>query len=129
MFQAELPHLTERKVTKAMIKVEAIVKPQKWEEVQKALQEVGVEGITVTEVRGHGRQKGHTEIYRGVEYRVDLIPKIKIETVIKEDKLEKVLEAITLAAKSGQVGDGKVFVVPVQEVLRIRTGERGESGL
>jgi nitrogen regulatory protein PII len=112
-----------------MIKVEAIVKPQKWEEVQKALQEVGVEGITVTEVRGHGRQKGHTEMYRGVEYRVDLIPKIKIETVIREDKLDKVLETIAKAAKSGQVGDGKVFVTPIVDVLRIRTGERGEAGL
>lgn len=112
-----------------MIKVEAIIKPQKWEEVQKALQEVGVEGLTVTEVRGHGRQKGHTEMYRGVEYRVDLIPKIKIETVIKEDKLEKVLETISGAAKTGQVGDGKVFITTVVDVLRIRTGERGESGL
>lgn len=112
-----------------MIKVEAIIKPQKWEEVQKALQEVGVEGLTVSEVRGHGRQKGHTEMYRGVEYRVDLIPKIKIETVIKEDKLDKVLETITKAAKTGQVGDGKVFVTPVLDVLRIRTGERGEAGL
>ncbi len=112
-----------------MIKVEAIVKPQKWEEVQKALQEIGVEGLTVSEVRGHGRQKGHTEMYRGVEYRVDLIPKIKIETVIKEDKLDRVLEAISKAAKTGQVGDGKVFVTPVLDVLRIRTGERGESGL
>lgn len=112
-----------------MIKVEAIIKPQKWEEVQKALQEVGVEGLTISEVRGHGRQKGHTEMYRGVEYRVDLIPKIKIETVIREDKLEKVLETISAAAKTGQVGDGKVFVLPVQDVLRIRTGERGESGL
>lgn len=112
-----------------MIKVEAIIKPQRWEEVQEALHQIGVEGMTVTEVRGHGRQKGHTEMYRGVEYRVDLIPKLKVETVIKEDKLEKVLEAISKAANTGQVGDGKVFVIPVHEVLRIRTGERGESGL
>lgn len=112
-----------------MIKVEAIVKPQKWEEVQKALQELGVEGMTVSEVRGHGRQKGHTEIYRGVEYRVDLVPKIKIETVVKEEKLEAVLQAISKAGNTGQVGDGKIFIIPVQDALRIRTGERGESAL
>lgn len=112
-----------------MVKVEAIVKPQRWEAVQKALQDLGVEGMTVTEVRGHGRQKGHTEMYRGVEYRVDLVPKIKVETVIREDKAEAVLEAIAKAAATGQVGDGKVFVIPVQDALRIRTGERGEAGL
>ena len=112
-----------------MVKIEAIVKPQKWEEVKEALHEIGVEGLTVTEVRGHGRQKGHTEMYRGVEYKVDLIPKIKVETVVKEDKVEKVLEAISKASITGQVGDGKIFVIPVQDALRIRTGERGEAGL
>ena len=112
-----------------MIKVEAIIKPPKWEEVKEALHEIGVEGLTVTEVRGHGRQKGHTETYRGVEYQVDLIAKIKVETVIKEDKLEQVLDALSKAAHTGQAGDGKVFVIPVQDALRIRTGERGEAGL
>lgn len=112
-----------------MVKIEAIIKPQKLDEVKEALHEMGIEGLTITEVRGHGRQKGHTEMYRGVEYKVDLIPKIKLETVVKEDKVEMVLEAISKAAKSGHVGDGKVFVSPVQEVLRIRTGERGETAL
>ncbi|MCG3199087.1 MAG: P-II family nitrogen regulator [Candidatus Omnitrophica bacterium] len=112
-----------------MVKVEAIVKPQKWEAVQKALQDLGVEGMTVSEVRGHGRQKGHTEMYRGVEYRVDLVPKIKVETVVKDDKVEAVLQAISKAAATGQVGDGKIFVIPVQDAMRIRTGERGEAGL
>ncbi len=105
----------------------AIIKPFKLEEVKSALAEVGVEGMTVTEVKGFGRQKGHTEIYRGSEYTVDFLPKVKIEIAIADELASKAIDAIVNAAKTGKIGDGKVFVVPLDEVIRIRTGERGEA--
>ncbi len=105
----------------------AIIKPFKLEEVKAALAEVGVEGMTVTEVKGFGRQKGHTEIYRGSEYTVDFLPKVKIEIAIADELASKAIDAIVNAAKTGKIGDGKVFVVPLDEVVRIRTGERGEA--
>jgi nitrogen regulatory protein PII len=105
----------------------AIVKPFKLEEVKAALAEVGVEGMTVTEVKGFGRQKGHTEIYRGSEYTVDFLPKVKIEIAVADELVGKTIDAIVNAAKTGKIGDGKVFVVPLDEVVRIRTGERGEA--
>ena len=105
----------------------AIIKPFKLEEVKAALAEVGVEGMTVTEVKGFGRQKGHTEIYRGSEYTVDFLPKVKIEIAIADELASKAIDAIVNSAKTGKIGDGKVFVVPLDEVIRIRTGERGEA--
>ncbi|MCX6945097.1 MAG: P-II family nitrogen regulator [Opitutales bacterium] len=107
----------------------AIIKPFKLEEVKTALAEVGVEGMTVTEVKGFGRQKGHTEIYRGSEYTVDFLPKVKIEIGVADEIVPKAVAAIVKAAKTGKIGDGKVFVTPVEEVVRIRTEERGESAL
>ena len=107
----------------------AIIKPFKLEEVKTALAEVGVEGMTVTEVKGFGRQKGHTEIYRGSEYTVDFLPKVKIEIGVSDDAVAKAVAAIVKSAKTGKIGDGKVFVVPVEEVVRIRTEEHGESAL
>jgi len=107
----------------------AIIKPFKLEEVKTALAEVGVEGMTVTEVKGFGRQKGHTEIYRGSEYTVDFLPKVKLEIGVADDVVEKAVGAIVKAAKTGKIGDGKVFVTPVEQVVRIRTDERGESAL
>jgi nitrogen regulatory protein P-II 1 len=107
----------------------AIIKPFKLEEVKTALSEIGVEGMTVTEVKGFGRQKGHTEIYRGSEYTVDFLPKVKIEIVVGDGIVGKVIEAVVKAAKTGKIGDGKVFVVPVEEVVRIRTDERGETAV
>jgi len=112
-----------------MKKIEAIIKPFKLEEVKDALSGVGIEGMTVIEVKGFGRQKGHTEIYRGSEYTVDFLPKIKLEMVIADDRTEAAVEAIVGAAKTGKIGDGKVFVSPVDEAVRIRTDERGESAL
>ncbi len=112
-----------------MKKIEAIIKPFKLEEVKDALGEVGVEGMTVTEVKGFGRQKGHTEIYRGSEYTVDFLPKIKIELVLPDDKLDEAVEAIIKAAKTGKIGDGKVFVSPVEDTYRIRTEERGDGAV
>ncbi len=112
-----------------MKKLEAIVKPFKLEEVKDALREIGIEGMTVTEVKGFGRQKGHTEIYRGSEYTVDLLPKIKIEIVVADDRADDALKAICKAAKTGQIGDGKVFILPVEEAVRIRTDEKGESAV
>ena len=109
--------------------VTAIIKPFKLDDVRQALAEVGVQGITVTEVKGFGRQKGHTELYRGAEYVVDLLPKIKIETVVGSTRLEVVLEAIQRAARTDKVGDGKIFVCDVEQVLRIRTGETGDEAL
>jgi nitrogen regulatory protein P-II 1 len=107
----------------------AIIKPFKLEEVKDALTEIGVQGLTVSEVKGFGRQKGHTELYRGAEYVVDFIPKIKIEVVVPDDIVEKVVETIVNSARTGRIGDGKVFVIPVEEAVRIRTGERGESAI
>lgn len=106
-----------------MKKIEAIIKPFKLEEVKEALTELGIQGMTVTEVKGFGRQKGHTELYRGSEYLVDFLPKVKIELVLTEEQVEKAVPAITEAARTGKIGDGKVFVMPVEQVIRIRTGE------
>ena len=112
-----------------MKKIEAIVKPFKLDEVREALSEIGVTGLTVTEVKGFGRQKGHTELYRGSEYTVDFLPKVKIEVVVPENLVEKVVTTIAGAAKTGSIGDGKVFVSDLQQIVRIRTGERGEAAL
>ena len=112
-----------------MKKIEAIIKPFKLEEVKDALGEVGIEGMTVTEVKGFGRQKGHTEIYRGSEYTVDFLPKIKLEIVLGEEKLDQAITAIVKAARTGKIGDGKVFVSSVEEAVRIRTDEKGESAV
>lgn len=110
-------------------KIEAIIRPFKLEEVKEALVEEGVRGLTISEVRGYGRQKGHTESYRGSEYRIEFIPKIKIEVVVEESKLDKVVDTILKSAKTGQVGDGKIFIYDVGEVIRIRTDESGEQAL
>ena len=113
----------------AMKKIEAIIKPFKLDEVKEALQEIGVQGMTVQEVKGYGRQKGHTELYRGAEYVVDFLPKIKIEVAVADDQLDTAIDAITNAARTGRIGDGKIFVSELTEVVRIRTGERGQSAL
>ena len=112
-----------------MHKVEAIIKPFKLDEVKEALNGIGIQGLTVSEVRGFGRQKGHTELYRGAEYVVDFLPKIKIEVVVPDDLVDKVTEAIQSASKTGKIGDGKIFVLPVLEAVRIRTGERGDDAI
>jgi nitrogen regulatory protein P-II 1 len=112
-----------------MKKIEAVVRHHKWEDVKNALTAVGVQGITVTEVRGFGRQKGHKEAYRGVEYTVDLLPKIKIEVVVSESSATRVIDAIRVAARTGEIGDGKIFITDVAEVVRIRTGETGDAAL
>ena len=112
-----------------MKKIEAIIKPFKLNEVKEALNEIGIHGMTVIEVKGFGRQKGHTEIYRGSEYTVDFLPKVKIETVLPDAQVEAAIEAITKAAKTGKIGDGKVFVSTVDDARRIRTDERGESAV
>jgi nitrogen regulatory protein P-II 1 len=118
-----------RQTRNVMKKIEAIIKPFKLEEVKDALGEVGIEGMTVTEVKGFGRQKGHTEIYRGSEYTVDFLPKIKIELVLGDDKLDEAVEAIVKAAKTGKIGDGKVFVSTIDEAVRIRTEEKGVAAV
>ncbi len=112
-----------------MKKIEAIIKPFKLDEVKDALNEIGIQGMTVTEVKGFGRQKGHTELYRGAEYVVDFIPKIKLEVVISDDLAPKVVSTIEQVAKTGKIGDGKIFVYTIDEAVRIRTGERGESAV
>ena len=112
-----------------MKKVEAIIKPFKLDEVKDALGDAGIEGMTVSEVKGFGRQKGHTELYRGAEYVVDFLPKVKIEVVVKDDDVERCIESIVKAAKTGKIGDGKIFVTSVEQVVRIRTGETGESAV
>ncbi|MGI9553773.1 MAG: P-II family nitrogen regulator [Thermodesulfobacteriota bacterium] len=112
-----------------MKKIEAIIKPFKLEDVKEALKDIGVQGLTVTEVKGFGRQKGHTELYRGAEYVIDFLPKIKLEIVVAEDQVVKVVDAITESAKTGKIGDGKIFIFPMEEVIRIRTGERGEDAI
>jgi nitrogen regulatory protein P-II 2 len=109
--------------------ITAIVKPFKLDDVREALSEIGVQGITVTEVKGFGRQKGHTELYRGAEYVVDFLPKVKIEVAVAEGVVEQTIEAITKAANTGKIGDGKVFVSPMEQVIRIRTGETGEDAI
>ncbi len=112
-----------------MKKVEAIIKPFKLDEVKEALQEIGVQGLSVIEVKGFGRQKGHTELYRGAEYVVDFLPKVKIEVVLQDDQVEAAIEAIVAAARTDKIGDGKIFVSPVENALRIRTGETGPDAL
>ncbi|MEJ2104739.1 MAG: P-II family nitrogen regulator [Ignavibacteriaceae bacterium] len=112
-----------------MKKIEAIIRPFKLEEVKEALVEEGIRGLTISEVRGYGRQKGHTETYRGSEYRIEFVPKIKIEVVVEESKVEKIVDAILKTAKSGQVGDGKIFIYNVEDAVRIRTGESGKDAL
>jgi len=112
-----------------MKKIEAVIKPFKLDEVKEALHEIGVQGMTVTEVKGFGRQKGHTELYRGAEYVVDFLPKIKLEIAISDDLVDKVVEAIAGAANTGRIGDGKIFVLPIEQAVRIRTGERGDDAL
>jgi len=110
-------------------KVEAIIKPFKLDEVKEALQEIGIQGLSVIEAKGFGRQKGHTELYRGAEYVVDFLPKVKIEVVVSDDQLDNVIEAIIGAAKTGKIGDGKIFVSTVEQAIRIRTGEEGPDAL
>ncbi len=112
-----------------MKKIEAIIKPFKLDDVREALSEIGVTGMTVTEVKGFGRQKGHTELYRGAEYVVDFLPKVKLEIVVKEDQVSRCIEAISSAARTGKIGDGKIFVYGVEQVIRIRTGETDEQAV
>jgi nitrogen regulatory protein P-II 1 len=113
----------------AMKKIEAVIKPFKLDEVKEALHEVGIQGITVTEAKGFGRQKGHTELYRGAEYVVDFLPKVKLEVVVDDALAERAVEAITDAARTGRIGDGKIFVSAIEEAIRIRTGERGSDAV
>ena len=112
-----------------MKKIEAVIRPFKLDDVREALSEAGVKGLTLTEVKGYGRQKGHTDIYRGAEYQIDFLPKLKIEIVVKDSMVDQVVETIIRAAKTGQVGDGKIFVSPVEEVIRVRTGESGDDAI
>jgi len=112
-----------------MKKVEAIIKPFKLDEVKEALKSIGVQGMTVSDVKGYGRQKGHKEIYRGAEYNVDFIPKVKVEIVVESEIIEKVVETIRQAAMTGKIGDGKIFIYPIEEVVRIRTGEKGKDAI
>ncbi len=112
-----------------MKKIEAIIQPFKLEEVKEALKGIGIDGMTVTEVRGHGRQKGHKEVYRGQEYMVDLLPKVKVELVIADARVEEVIKTLTAAARTGKIGDGKIFIYDVAEAIRIRNDERGEAAL
>ncbi len=112
-----------------MKKLEAIIKPFKLEDVKEGLREIGIQGLTVVEVKGFGRQKGHTELYRGAEYVIDFMPKIKLEIVVTDDMVPKVIETIRERAKTGKIGDGKIFIFPAEDVVRIRTGERGEDAI
>ena len=112
-----------------MIKIEAIIKPFKLDDVREALNEFGLQGMTITEVKGYGRQKGHKEIYRGAEYLVDFIPKIKLEMVVSKDRVDDVVDTIRKAANTGKIGDGKIFVLPVEQAMRVRTGETGEDAI
>jgi nitrogen regulatory protein P-II 1 len=112
-----------------MKKIEAIIRPFRVDDVREALAEIGVKGMTLTEVKGYGRQKGHTELYRGSEYQIDFLPKIKIEVIVADAIADKVIDTIMNAARTGQVGDGKIFVYPVEDVIRVRTGESGEDAL
>jgi len=121
--------ITEQGTVNRMKKIEAIIKPFKLDEVKEALQDVGLQGITVLEAKGFGRQKGHTELYRGAEYVVDFLPKVKIELVVDDDMAERAIDAILQAAHTGRIGDGKVFITPVEEAIRVRTGERGTEAI
>jgi len=112
-----------------MKKIEAIIRPFRLDDVREALGEIGVKGMTLTEVKGYGRQKGHTELYRGSEYQIDFLPKIKLEVIVADGLVDKVVDTIMKAAKTGQVGDGKIFVYPVEDAIRVRTGESGEDAL
>lgn len=112
-----------------MKKIEAIIQPHKLDDVKDALKAVGIDGMTISEVRGHGRQKGHTEVYRGMEYQVDLLPKIKVETVVPDSRLDEITRAIAAAARTGKIGDGKIFISEVIETIRIRNGDTGETAL
>jgi nitrogen regulatory protein P-II 1 len=112
-----------------MKKIEAIIRPHKLDDLREALSEVGVRGMTISEVKGYGRQKGHTEVYRGAEYKVDFLPKIKVEVVVKDSAVDSVLSTIIKIARTGQVGDGKIFISPIEDVVRIRTEESGEDAL
>ena len=112
-----------------MKKIEAVIKPCKLDDVREALTEIGISGMTVSEVKGFGRQKGHTEIYRGAEYAVDFLPKVKVELVLADEDVERAIDIIVETARSGKIGDGKIFVLPVEEVIRIRTGERAEAAI
>ena len=112
-----------------MKKIEAIIQPHKLEDVKEALKAIGVDGMTITEVRGHGRQKGHKEVYRGMEYQVDLLPKVKVEMVISNDRAEEVIRTVVNSARTGKIGDGKVFIYDVAEAIRIRNDDRGEAAL
>jgi nitrogen regulatory protein P-II 1 len=112
-----------------MKKIEAIIKPFKLDEVKDALHEIGLQGITVVEAKGFGRQKGHTELYRGAEYVVDFLPKVKLEVVLEDDMVERAVEAIQQAAHTGRIGDGKIFILPVEDAIRVRTGERGKEAI
>ncbi|AUH51398.1 transcriptional regulator [Chromobacterium sp. ATCC 53434] len=112
-----------------MKKVEAVIKPFKLDEVREALSEIGINGLTVSEVKGFGRQKGHTELYRGAEYVVDFLPKVKIEVILPDDLVDRAIDTIVAAARTGKIGDGKIFVIPVEQVVRIRTGETNEQAI
>ncbi len=112
-----------------MKKVEAVIQPHKLDEVKEALKAIGIDGLTITEVRGHGRQKGHKEVYRGMEYEVDLLPKIKLETVIPDARLDEVTQTLAIAARTGKIGDGKIFIFDVLNIIRIRNGDTGEAAL
>jgi len=112
-----------------MKKIEAIIKPFKLDDVKEALNGIGIKGMTLTEVKGYGRQKGHTEIYRGAEYVIDFLPKLKIEIIVSSEQVEQVIDTIVEAAKTGKIGDGKIFVLPVEDVVRVRTGERGQEAI
>ena len=112
-----------------MKKIEAIIKPFKLDDVKEALNGIGIKGMTLSEVKGYGRQKGHTEIYRGAEYVIDFLPKLKIEIIVSSEQVEQVIDTIVAAAKTGKIGDGKIFVLPVEDVVRVRTGERGQEAI
>ena len=112
-----------------MKKIDAVIQPFKLEDVKQALIDIGIDGMTISEVRGHGRQKGHTEVYRGAEYNVDLIPKVRIELVVPESRLDEVVGVLSKAARTGKIGDGKIFVFPIEDAIRIRNGEHGEGAL
>jgi len=112
-----------------MKKIEAIIKPFKLDDVKEALNGIGIKGMTLTEVKGYGRQKGHTEIYRGAEYVIDFLPKLKIEIIVSSEQVEQVIDTIVAAAQTGKIGDGKIFVLPVEDVVRVRTGERGQEAI
>jgi nitrogen regulatory protein P-II 1 len=118
-----------RKESDIMKKVEAVIQPHKLDEVNEALKAIGVEGVTVLDVRGHGRQKGHTEVYRGHEYKVDFLPKVKLEMIVPDARMQQLVDTLTAAARSGKIGDGKIFVSSIDDVVRIRNGDRGEGAL